>query len=71
MAILQAVPDSVLWLQAHEIAKNNFESTNVQLHTLTNFTSFVKTALKKKYISKEQLDHIMDWKKHPEGWVSV
>lgn len=54
-----------------EKAKINFESANVKLLTLTNFTSFVKTALKKKYISKEQLTHIMDWKKHPEGWVSV
>ena len=54
-----------------EIAKNNFESANIKLLALTDFTSFVKTALKKKYISKEQLTHIMDWKKHPEGWVSV
>ena len=54
-----------------EKAKNNFESANVKLSTLTDFTSFVKTALKEKYISKEQLSHIMDWKKHPEGWVAV
>ena len=52
-------------------AKNNFENANVKLLTLTDFTSFVKTALKKKYISKVQLNHIMDWKKHPEGWVAV
>src|SRR3989344_260298 len=50
-----------------EKAKNNFESANVKLITLTDFTSFVKNALKNKYISKEQLNHIMDWKKHPEG----
>lgn len=54
-----------------EKAKNNFENANVKLLTLTDFTSFVKTALKQKYISKEQLNHIMDWKKHPEGWVAV
>ena len=54
-----------------EKSKNNFETANVRLLTLTNFTSFVKTALKKKYISKEQLTHIMDWKKNPEGWVAV
>lgn len=52
-------------------ARNNFESANVKLFTLTNFTGLVKTALKKKYISKEQLSHIMDWKRHPEGWVAV
>ena len=50
---------------------NNFQNSNVKLLTLTNFTTFVKTALKKKYITKVQLNHIMDWKKHPEGWVAV
>ena len=54
-----------------EKAKINFESANVKLNTLTNFTSLVKTSLQKKYISKEQLNHILDWKKHPEGWVEV
>ncbi len=54
-----------------EKAKANFGNANVKLLTLTDFTSFVKTALKKKRISREQLDHIMDWKKNPEGWVAV
>ena len=54
-----------------EKSKTNFESANVKLLTLTKFTSLVKEALKKKSISKVQLNHIMDWKKHPEGWVSV
>ena len=54
-----------------EKSKNSFENANVKLLALTNFTSFVKTALRNKYISKEQLNHIMDWKKHPEGWVAV
>ena len=54
-----------------EKSKISFENANVKLFTLTDFTSFVKAALKNKYISKEQLNHIMDWKKHPEGWVAV
>lgn len=54
-----------------EKAQNNFQNANVKLLTLTDFTSLVKIALKKKCISKEQLNHIMDWKKHPEGWVAV
>ena len=54
-----------------EKASQNFEAANVQLLTLTNFTSLVKIALKQKYIAKEQLTHIMDWKRHPEGWVAV
>ena len=54
-----------------EKAKANFEAANFKLLTLTNFTSLVKIALKKKYIARDQLTHIMDWKKHPEGWVAV
>lgn len=54
-----------------EKSQNNFASANTNLLALTNFTSFVKTALQKKHISREQLAHIMDWKKHPEGWASV
>ncbi len=54
-----------------EKAKQNFETTNVKLLTLTNFTSLVKIALKQKYIARDQLTHIMDWKKHPEGWVAI
>ena len=54
-----------------EKSKNNFESANVKLHALTGFTNLIKTAVQKKYISKDQLEHIMDWKKNPEGWVAV
>lgn len=54
-----------------EKAKNNFESANVKLWALTNFTSLVKIAVNNKYIKRDQLAHIMDWKKHPEGWVAV
>jgi orotate phosphoribosyltransferase len=54
-----------------EKAKINFENVNVKLLTLTNFTNLIKVALKKKYISRQELAHIMDWKKHPEGWIVV
>ena len=54
-----------------EKANANFQNANVKLLILTNFTSFVKTALQKKCINKVELNHIMDWKKHPEGWVAV
>ena len=54
-----------------EKSKTNFESVNVKLSTLTNFTNLIKTAVQKKYIERNQLAHIMDWKKNPEGWVAV
>ena len=54
-----------------EKSRVNFKNANIRLLALTGFTGFVKTALKKKYITREQLTHIIDWKKNPEGWVAV
>lgn len=54
-----------------EKSKSNFDSVNVKLNTLTNFTNLIKTAVQKKFIGRDQLAHIMDWKKNPEGWVEL
>ena len=69
----KGIVENCIAIFTYELEKSNanFESANVKLSTLTNFTSLVKTALDRKSISKEQLNHIMDWKKHPEGWVAV
>ena len=69
----KGIAESCIAIFNYELEKSriNFENSNVRLLALTGFTSFVKTALKKKYITREQLNHIMDWKNHPEGWVAV
>ena len=54
-----------------EKSKSNFDSVNIKLNTLTNFTNLIKTAVNKKFIGRDQLAHIMDWKKNPEGWVEL
>jgi len=54
-----------------EKSKINFDSVNVKLNTLTNFTNLIKTAVQKKFIGRDQLTHIMDWKKNPEGWIEL
>ena len=68
-----AIVENCIAIFTYELEKSqqNFENANVKLLTLTNFTNLVKESLKRKSISKEQLNHIMDWKKHPEGWVAV
>ncbi len=69
----KGIVENCIAIFTYELEKSriNFENSSVRLLALTGFTSFVKTALEKKYITREQLNHIMDWKKHPEGWVVV
>lgn len=50
-------------------AKENFGSQNVKLHTLTNFTSMAKSAIKNNYINKEQLAKLREWNSSPETWT--
>src|SRR3989344_361707 len=68
-----AIVEDCITIFTYELAKSetNFADAQVKLHALSNFTSLIKTAAKKKYIPKEQLNHVMDWKKNPDGWVVV
>jgi orotate phosphoribosyltransferase len=68
-----AVVEHCIAIFTYELEKSvkGFEDSNVALHTLTNFTSLIETAAKKKYIKGNELNHILDWKKNPEGWTTV
>ena len=39
-----------------------FKEQNLKLHTLTNFSQLIDTALKTKYINSDQLKVVKDWK---------
>ncbi|MBS4029003.1 MAG: orotate phosphoribosyltransferase [Ignavibacteriales bacterium] len=45
-------------------AKMNFENLNCKLHTLTNFTSLIETAIEMKYISANEKEIILKWKEN-------
>jgi orotate phosphoribosyltransferase len=51
-------------------AKENFENANCKLHTLTNFTSLIETAMEMKYISPNEKEIILKWKENPAEWRS-
>lgn len=51
-----------------EEAKQNFEKEDVELLTLTNFTTLVNVAVKEKYLSKEEEERVLEWSKNPGKW---
>jgi len=51
-----------------EKAKQNFEKENVELISLSNFTTLVNVAVKEKYLSKEEEEKVLEWSKNPEKW---
>jgi orotate phosphoribosyltransferase len=51
-----------------DVAKQNFESANVTLNTLSNYDCLLTLAVEKKYVTEEELDTLHDWNKNPDTW---
>ncbi len=49
-------------------AKNNFKKINCNFFSLTNFSNLISEAEKINYISKEEKNLILSWKKSPTDW---
>ena len=51
-----------------DIATENFEKENINLHTLGNYENLLEKALETKYISEKELKTLSDWNKNPSEW---
>jgi orotate phosphoribosyltransferase len=45
-----------------------FEKANVLLYTLSHYEALLEEAVKEKYIKKEEMDVLMQWRINPEMW---
>lgn len=50
------------------LAKENFESANIELSTLTNYDAVLEQALKIDYIMESDLETLQEWRKAPSKW---
>ena len=49
-------------------AEENFKSKNCTLHTLTNYETLIYQAIEEKYISEEDQQSLLEWRKDPQTW---
>ncbi len=54
-----------------DIAKKAFEDAKVELHTLTDYHALLQQALKKEYITEEQLRTLKVWREDPAAWSAA
>ncbi len=54
-----------------QIAKQAFQDADVKLHTLTDYHALLQQALKKEYISEEQLSTLKVWREDPAAWSAA
>lgn len=48
--------------------EENFSAQHLAVHTLTNYSSLINTALKMGMINEEEINTLKSWKEDPENW---
>lgn len=51
-----------------DVAKTNFDTKNIELTTLSNYTTLINLALNKNYINSEDAAILSKWNKNPQKW---
>ena len=51
-----------------DIAGQNFQQANVQLHTLSNYEHLISQASSTNYIKEEQSQTLLQWRNAPQQW---
>ncbi|MFT4612218.1 MAG: orotate phosphoribosyltransferase [Glaciecola sp.] len=54
-----------------EVAKNNFEAANVDLHTLSSYENLLDQALDTKYITTKEQEVLALWNANPSEWNAI
>lgn len=49
-------------------AEENFKAKDCPLHTLTNYETLIYKAIEERYISDEDQQSLMEWRKDPQAW---
>lgn len=51
-----------------DLATQNFEDRNLDLHTLSDYNHLTERAAESGYIKEEQLNTLMEWRTNPSEW---
>ncbi|MCQ2294881.1 MAG: orotate phosphoribosyltransferase [Bacteroidales bacterium] len=51
-----------------DVAKQNFEKSQVELRTLTNYDTLIQVACEQEYIRESEQESLASWRMNPEQW---
>jgi len=59
---------AAIFTYGFDVATENFKEANIELVTLSNYPTLLKTAVAKEYISQEDVDTLSTWSASPSTW---
>ncbi len=51
-----------------EVSRQNFEKSELELYTLSDYPSLLLQAVKTRYISSDEMNTLTEWNNDPSGW---
>ncbi|HUH26110.1 MAG TPA: orotate phosphoribosyltransferase [Flavobacterium sp.] len=59
---------AAIFTYGFDVAAENFKNANIQLMTLSNYPTLLKTAVEKQYISEDDVKTLSTWSQNPSIW---
>jgi len=59
---------AAIFTYGFDVASENFKNAGIELFTLSNYPTLLKSAVEKNYISEEDVATLSDWSKNPSVW---
>ena len=59
---------AAIFTYGFDVASENFKQADIELFTLSNYPTLLKSAVEKSYISQEDLETLSSWSTSPSTW---
>ncbi|WP_338375006.1 orotate phosphoribosyltransferase [uncultured Flavobacterium sp.] len=59
---------AAIFTYGFDISKDNFKKSNIDVYTLSDYSTLLAKAIEKQYVSEKEMESLVEWSKSPSTW---
>ena len=59
---------AAIFTYGFDVSKENFKKANIDVYTLSDYSTLLTKAIEKKYVSQKEMESLIEWSKSPSTW---
>mgnify|MGYP000509265263 FL=1 len=59
---------AAIFTYGFDVSKGNFKNANIDLYTLSDYSTLLAKAIEKQYVSEKEMESLIEWSKSPSTW---
>ena len=59
---------AAIFTYGFDVSKENFKKANIDVYTLSDYSTLLNKAIEKKYVSEKEMESLVEWSKSPSTW---